>query len=112
MFVAMLVVTFAFSQTKTEIKLADLSKGISTYITKNFSGYGIDKAFKIDNKGVMSTEVMVSKGSEKLALTFDKEFRLTKKEAIKPDPKTVPVKEEKKPLPPLKEGKGTQPVKK
>jgi uncharacterized protein YxeA len=102
MMVAMLFVTFAFSQTKTEIKPADLSKGVSTYIKKNFSGYGIDKAFKIDNKGVMSTEVVVSKDSEKLALTFDKDFKLTKKEAIKPDIKTSPAKEDKKPLPPIK----------
>jgi Protein of unknown function (DUF2874). len=102
MMVAMLFVTFAFSQTKTEIKPTDLSKGVSTYITKNFSGYGVDKAFKIDNKGAISTEVIVSKGSEKLALTFDKNFKLTKKEAIKPDVKIVPVKEEKKPLPPVK----------
>jgi hypothetical protein len=102
MIVAMLFVTFAFSQTKTEIIPADLSKGISTYITKNFSGYGVDKAFKIDNKGVMSTEVIVSKGSEKLALTFDKDLKLTKKEAIKPNMKMSPVKEDKKPVPPIK----------
>lgn len=102
MIVAMLFVTFAISQTKTEIKPADLSKGISTYIAKNFSGYSVDKAFKIVNKGVMSTEVMVSKGSEKLALTFDKDFKLTKKEAIKPNLKISPAKEDKKPLPPIK----------
>lgn len=102
MMIAMLFVTFAFSQTKTEIKPANLSKGVSTYITKNFSGYSVDKAFKIDNKGVMSTQVMVSKGPEKLALTFDKEFKLTKKEAIKPDVKIVPV----------KEGKVAEPIKK
>jgi hypothetical protein len=100
--IAMFFVTFAFSQTKTEIKLTDLSKGVSTYITKNFSGYAVDKAFKIDNKGVMSTQVMISKGSEKLALTFDKDFKLTKKEAIKPDVNTAPIKEDKKPLPPVK----------
>ena len=100
--VALLFVTFAYSQTKTEIKPADLSKGISTYITKNFSGYGVDKVFKIDNKGVISTEVMVSKGSEKLALTFDKDLKLTKKEAIKPDIKMPPVKEDKKPVHPIK----------
>jgi hypothetical protein len=100
--VAMLFVTFAYAQTKTEIKPADLSKGISTYITKNFSGYGIDKAFKIDNKGVMSTEVRVSKGSEKLALTFDKDLKLTKKEAIKPEIKMLPIKDEKKAVPPVK----------
>jgi hypothetical protein len=99
---AMLSVTFAFSQTKTEIKQASLPKGVSSYITKNFSGYSVDKAFKIDNKGMMSTQVMVSKGAEQLALTFDKEFKLTKKEAIKPDTKMVSGKDEKKPLPPVK----------
>ena len=102
MMIATLFVTFAFSQTKTEIKPTDLSKGVTAYIKKNFTDYGIDKAFKIDNKGVMSTEVMVSKGSEKLALTFDKDFKLTKKEAIKPDMKMPPAKEDKKPLPPIK----------
>lgn len=102
MLIAMLFVTFAFSQTKTEIKPADLSKGVSTYIAKNFTGYGIEKAFKVDNKGAISTEVMVTKGSEKLALTFDREYKLTKKEAIKPDLKMPPAKEEKKPLPPVK----------
>jgi hypothetical protein len=105
MMVAMLFAAFTFSQTKTEIKPADLSKGVSAYITKNFSGYNVDKAFKIDNKGVMSTQVMVSKGSEMLALTFDKEFKLTKKEAIKPDMKMPPAKEDKKPLPPVREKK-------
>ena len=100
--VAMLIVTFAFSQTKTEIKPADLSKSISTYISRNFSGYSVEKAFKVDNKGVISTEVMVSRGAEKLALTFDKEFRLTKKEAIKPDMKMPPVKEDKKTISPVK----------
>ena len=84
---ALLFVTVAFSQTKTEIKPTNISKGLSTYMAKNFSGYEIDKAFKIDSKGVMSTQVMVSKGSEKLALTFDKDLKLTKKEAIKTEAK-------------------------
>ena len=99
---AILFATFTFSQTKTEIKPDELSKGLSAYINKNFSGYLIDKAFKIDNKGVMSTQVMVSKGSEKLALTFDKDIKLTKKESIKPDMKVTTVKEDRKPLPPVK----------
>lgn len=97
--VAVLFVSLSYSQTKTEIKPADLSKSISAYIAKNFSGYSVDKAFKIDNKGVMSTEVMISKNAERFALTFDKDFKLTKKEAIKPDLKMPPAKEDKKPLP-------------
>lgn len=100
--ITLLFLVFAIAQTKTEIKPADLSKGLSAYITKNFPGYGVEKAFKVVNKGVISTEVMVSKGAEKLELTFDKEFKLTKKEAIKPDLKMPPAKEEKKPLPPIK----------
>ena len=103
--VAMLFVSVTFSQTKTEIKTPELSKVISSYIAKNFSGYTIDKAFKIDSKGTLSTQVMVSKGSDMLSLTFDKEFKLTKKEAMKPDMKTPPGKEERKPLPPVKEKK-------
>jgi hypothetical protein len=109
---AMLCVTFAFSQTKVEMKPSELSKGLSDYISKYFSGYSVDRAFKVDSKGEKSTEVIVSKGSERLALTFDKDTRLTKKEAIKPDTKNSTVKEEKKPLPAAKEPKTAVPVKK
>jgi hypothetical protein len=100
--VVVLFASVTFSQTKTEIKPADLSKNISAYIAKNFSGYGVDRAFKVDNKGVMSTEVRISKGSEQLKLTFDKDFKLTKKEDIKPDLRMPPAKDDKKPLPPVK----------
>jgi hypothetical protein len=100
--VAILFVSLTYSQTKTEIKPADLSKSISAYIMKNFSGYGVDRTFKVDNKGVMSTEVRISKGTEQLELTFDKDVKLTKKEAIKPDLRMPPAKEDKKPLPPVK----------
>ena len=99
---AIFSVSFIFSQTKTEIKPAELSQVLSSYINKNFSGYIVDKAFKIDNKGVMSTQVMVSKGDEKLALTFDKEFKLTKKASINPNLKVSTVKEDKKSLSPVK----------
>lgn len=108
----MFCVTFAFSQTKVEIKSTELSKGVSDYISKYFSGYAVDRAFKVDNKGAKLTEVVVSKGSERLALTFDKDIKLTKKEAIKPDNKSSAAKEEKKPLPPVKEPKAADPVKK
>ena len=99
---AILLMSFTFSQTKTEIKPPDISKGISAYITKNFSGYSIEKAFKVVNKGAISTEVRISKGADELALTFDKDLKLIKKEAIKPDVKMPPAKEGKQPLPPVK----------
>jgi hypothetical protein len=100
--VSVFIATFVFAQTKTEIRTTDISKTVTSYIAKNFAGYSIDKAFKIDSKGVMSTEVIVLKGNEKLALTFDKEFKLTKKEAIKPDVKVFNAKDDKKNLPPIK----------
>jgi hypothetical protein len=102
LFIVVLFASLAFSQTKTEIKPADLSKNISAYIAKNFSGYGVERAFKVDNKGVMSTEVRISKGAERLALTFDKDFKLTKKESLKPDLRMPPAKEENKPTTPVK----------
>jgi len=88
----------AFTQTKTEIKSSAISNVITVYITRNFSGYTIDKAFKVDNKGIMSTEVMITKGLEKFNLSFDKEGKLVKKEAIKPETNIVPAKAVKKPI--------------
>jgi hypothetical protein len=94
--IAMFLSLVAFTQTRTEIKSSVISKGITAYISQNFSGYAIDKAFKVDNKGVMSTELLISKGVEKYKLSFDKEGKLIKKEALKPELKTVPVKSDKK----------------
>jgi hypothetical protein len=101
-----------FAQTRMEIRPDDLPKGISAYIAKNFSGFGVDKAFKIDNKGVMSTRILISKGSDIMALTFDKDLKLIRKEAMKPDPKPVPLKEEKKNTPSSGTGNTAVPEKK
>jgi hypothetical protein len=99
---AFLFSIFLYSQTKTEIRPAEISKNVAEYIAKNFSGYSVDKAFKVDSKGILSTEVMVTKGQEKLALTFDKNAKLTKKEAIRAEVKMPPAKTGQKPLPPVK----------
>jgi hypothetical protein len=94
--VAMLLTAFAFSQTKTEIKPEQLPKGVSTYLAKNFSDYSVVKAFKIDNKGAIMTETMVTRQQEKYTLTFDKDAKLIKKEAVKPDTKPTAGKDERK----------------
>jgi len=112
MLVAMFFVTSAFPQTKTEIKTTQLPKNIAAYLAKNFSTFHVEKAFKIDNKGEISTEVRIVRGQEKFAFTFNKDAKLIKKEAIKPDPKPLPGKDDKKPLVPGKEVKKAQPVKK
>jgi hypothetical protein len=109
---ALLFAAPAFSQTKMEIRPDDLPRGITGYIAKNFAGFGVDKAFKIDNKGILSTRVMISKGSESLALTFDKDLKLVRKETMKPDAKPVTLKEEKKNTPSSGTGHNAIPEKK
>jgi uncharacterized protein YdeI (BOF family) len=110
--VAMFFVTSAFSQTKTEIKPTQLPKNVAAYLAKNFSAFHVEKAFKIDNKGKISTEVNIVRSQEKFAFTFDKDAKLIKKETIKSDPKPLPGKNDKKPIVPGKEVKKAQPVKK
>jgi hypothetical protein len=100
--VAVLFVAFVSAQTKTELKPADLSKPAAEYIAKNFVGYTVDKVFKCDNKGTVTTEVMVAKGPEKQTLVFDKEGKFLKKEAAKVESKTT-VKPPVKTTPPVKE---------
>jgi len=109
---SMFFITIVFSQTKTEIKPAQLPKNIASYLAKNFSTFQVEKAFKIDNKGEISTEVRIARNQEKFAFTFDKDAKLIKKEAIKTDGNPTPGKDGKKPSPPLKEVKKAEPVKK
>ena len=83
-------VTFVNAQTKTEIKVADLQKVITDHITANYAGYTIDKAFKVDNKGVITFKVLISKATDKFTLVYDKDGKFVKK--IAPAAKTTPAK--------------------
>jgi hypothetical protein len=83
---------FVFAQTKTEVKPADLSKDITTYIAKDYAGYSIEKAFKEENKGVMTWEVEIMKGHEKHMLVFDKDGKFVKKESMKSEEKSMETK--------------------
>jgi hypothetical protein len=73
--------TLLFSQTRTEIKTADLQTSISEYLVKNLGGYLTDKVFRLDAKGVISYEVCVTKDNNHEKLTFDKEGKFLKKES-------------------------------
>ena len=66
-------------QTKSEVRASELPKPISDYISKNLSGFSIDKAFKVVDKGVQTYSVLVKKGEIKQNLTFDKEGTFLKK---------------------------------
>ena len=81
-------VSFANAQTKTEIKVTDLQKVITDHIAANYAGYTINKAFKVDNKGVITYKVQVSKAAEKLTLVYDMSGNFVKK--VAEAPKTTP----------------------
>jgi hypothetical protein len=83
-------VTFVNAQTKTEVKVSDLQKAITDHITANFAGYTINKAFKVDHKGVITYNVHISKAADKLTLEFDKDGNFVKKMAAQPKPATAP----------------------
>jgi hypothetical protein len=77
--VALFFTGFVFSQTKTEVKVNDLPKSISTFVTKNMEGFTIDKAFKVVDKGVQTYDVLIKKGDKKHVLAFDKDGNFLKK---------------------------------
>ena len=77
--VAVVFTTFIFAQTKTEVKVNDLPKSISSYVSKNMEGFNIEKAFKVVNNGVQTYDVVVKKGDMKHVLAFDKDGNFSKK---------------------------------
>jgi hypothetical protein len=82
----MMLVFFAgyiSAQTKTEVKVADLSQVIKDNVAKDFAGYTIDKALKVDKKGVITYHLIVKKDKEELVLIYDKDSKFVKKEAKK-----------------------------
>ena len=68
-----------FGQTKTELKPADLPKSVTDFIAKNIKAYTIDKAFKVDSKGVITYDVLILKGADKSVLIFDKDGKFVKR---------------------------------
>ena len=100
-FVTFLVAIFAtalFAQTKTVLKPADLPKNVSDYVAQMYKDFTIDKAYKVDNKGVMTYLVIIKKGTEIQKLSFDKNGNFSQlKPALKPVPKktdAAPVKKD------------------
>jgi hypothetical protein len=71
----------AFSQTKTELQVAELQKPIKEHIEKNFDGFSIGKIFKVDAKGTITYDVCVAKGTTYEKLIYDKEGKFLKKES-------------------------------
>jgi hypothetical protein len=66
------------AQSKTIVKPVNLQKNITDQIAKNYSGYAIVSAFKVDNKKVISYEVNVEKEHQMMCLSFDKNGKFLK----------------------------------
>lgn len=87
-FVVALFATVVLGQTRTELKPGDLPQCVKDYIHQNMLNFGVDKAFRIENKLEGTYEVTVSKGKEVFILTFDNNCKLIKK--VIPDTKKNP----------------------
>ena len=67
-------------ETEVEMKVADLPKAASDYVTKNYAGYKISEAAKItDAAGKIAYEAEVEKGKEEMDLIFDSNGAFIKK---------------------------------
>lgn len=63
---------------RTPIKIADLPKGVSDSISKEFSGYTIKESSKVVENNMTTYEVVISKGMNQKTLTFDSQGKSLK----------------------------------
>lgn len=70
-------------ETEHEIKISELPKAISDYVTKNYAGYKISEASKIEDAATkkISYEAEIQKGKEEMDLLFDADGKFLSKEA-------------------------------
>ena len=73
--------TIVFAQTRTELQATELQKPILEYISKNFTGYSVDKIFKVDDKGIITYDICVNKDKIHEKIFFDKEGKFLRKES-------------------------------
>ena len=82
MIVALTISVFANAQTKVEIKSADLPKAITENVTKDYSGYTIQNAFKVTTNKETSYQVIVVKGTDKEKLAYSSTGAFVKKTPV------------------------------
>jgi hypothetical protein len=84
MFVMVLVMTaMVVNAQRTPVKVADLQKSITEYITKDYAGFIIKDATKIVANNLVTYEVAITKGSTSDTLVFDKDGKFLNKLAMK-----------------------------
>jgi hypothetical protein len=77
---------YVSAQSKTVVKISDLQKSITDQIAKDYTGYTIKNAYKIDKNKVVTYDVNVIKGKETLCLAFNNSGKFLK--VIEPKNKT------------------------
>ncbi len=102
LFLAALVV----NAQRTPVKTADLPKGITENVTKDYAGFTIKNATKVVANNVTTYEVVIVKGSTSETLLYDNTGKFTKKVTVKSG--TTAKKEEK----PAQKPAAAAPVKK
>jgi hypothetical protein len=78
-FAGILFSTVIFAQKSTEIPAAKLPKATTDYLKDNLPGTKIDKAFKVEDKGVVTYNVTVDVKGNKHMFIFDKDGKFLKK---------------------------------
>lgn len=75
--------------TEHEIKVTDLPKNVADYVAKNYAGYKITEASKIEDAATkkVSYEAEIQKGKEEMDLMFDADGHFLSKEAQHDDDK-------------------------
>ena len=68
---------------RTPVKVADLQKTITDYITKEYVGFTIKDATKVVENNIVSYEVVVAKGTTQETLLFDSTGKFLKKITLK-----------------------------
>jgi hypothetical protein len=86
MIVALAISVFANAQTRVEIKSADLPKAITENVAKDFNGFAILNAFKVNANNQSTYELIVLKGVDKERLEYSSAGAFVKKTAIASKP--------------------------
>lgn len=71
--------------TRTELRISELPKPVTDYISKYYAAYSVSKAFKSDNRGTITYEVCISQGKKNIKLVFDKDSKFLREEACSDD---------------------------
>jgi hypothetical protein len=79
MIVALTISAFANAQTRVEIKSADLPKAITENVAKDFNGFAIQNAYKVNTNNQSTFELIVAKGTEKEKLEYSSTGAFIKK---------------------------------